>query len=90
VPAGDLSQRRKGDGEKVAIAPQLRVETTMSWKWIAQNLIMGSSQNAANCAQQNNNEEYCKVNMGSSGEGKSATPDDPMLTLRAARIEVTD
>jgi REP element-mobilizing transposase RayT len=49
----DLSQCRKGDSEKVAIARRLRTETTMSWKWIAQNLIMGSAQYAANCVQQN-------------------------------------
>ena len=48
----DLSRRRKGDLEKVAIARRLRTETTMSWKWIAQNLIMGSAQYAANCVQQ--------------------------------------
>jgi hypothetical protein len=48
----DLSQCRKGDSEKVAIARRLRTETTMSWKWIAQNLIMGSAQYAANCVQQ--------------------------------------
>jgi REP element-mobilizing transposase RayT len=52
----DLSQCRKGDSEKVAIARRLRTETTMSWKWIAQNLIMGSAQYAANCVQQNNHE----------------------------------
>jgi hypothetical protein len=48
----DLSQCPKGDSEKVAIARRLRTETTMSWKWIAQNLIMGSAQYAANCVQQ--------------------------------------
>ena len=52
----DLSQRRKGDSEKAAVARRLRGEKTMSWKWIAQNLIMGSAQYAANGVQQNNNE----------------------------------
>jgi hypothetical protein len=28
--------------QKVAIARQLRAETTMPWEWIARNLIMGS------------------------------------------------
>jgi hypothetical protein len=40
----------------VAIARRLRAETTMSWNWIAQNLMMGSAQYAANCVQQNNHE----------------------------------
>jgi hypothetical protein len=51
---GAETQCRKGDPEKVAIARRLRAETTMSWKWIAQNLIMESAQYAANCVQQNN------------------------------------
>jgi REP element-mobilizing transposase RayT len=52
----DLSQRRKGDGEKVAIAGRLRAETTMNWKWIAQKLSMGSTAYAADCVRQTNHE----------------------------------
>ncbi len=39
---GDLQRRRKGDKGKVAMARRLRKETTMSLKWIAQRLQMGS------------------------------------------------
>jgi hypothetical protein len=38
----DLEQRRKGDPGKVAVARRLRQETTMSLKWIAHRLQMGS------------------------------------------------
>jgi hypothetical protein len=38
----DLPQRRKGDKAKVTVARRLRQETTMSLKWIAQRLHMGS------------------------------------------------
>ena len=38
----DLKQRRKGDAEKVRIARRLRKETTMTLKWIAERLQMGS------------------------------------------------
>ena len=38
----DLQRRRKGDKGKVAMARRLRKETTMSLKWIAQRLQMGS------------------------------------------------
>ncbi len=38
----DLPQRRKGDAGKVRVARRLREETTMSLKWIAQRLQMGS------------------------------------------------
>lgn len=38
----DLPQRRKGDPGKVVAARRLRQETTMSLKWIAQRLSMGS------------------------------------------------
>jgi hypothetical protein len=37
-----LVERPKGDEAKVALARQLRAETTMSLKWIAQRLQMGS------------------------------------------------
>ena len=39
---GDLQRRRKGHKGKVAMARRLRKETTMSLKWIAQRLQMGS------------------------------------------------
>ena len=38
----DLPERRKGDKGKVKVARRLRQETTMSLKWIAQRLSMGS------------------------------------------------
>jgi REP element-mobilizing transposase RayT len=38
----DLPRRRKGDAGKVVVARRLREETTMSLKWIAQRLHMGS------------------------------------------------
>jgi hypothetical protein len=34
----DLQHRRKGDTEKVRIAQRLRAETTMTLKWIAEEL----------------------------------------------------
>jgi hypothetical protein len=37
-----LLARRKGHGAKVRLARRLRQETTMSLKWIAQRLHMGS------------------------------------------------
>jgi REP element-mobilizing transposase RayT len=37
-----LTQRRKGDKHKVALARRLRAETTMSLAWIAEHLEMGS------------------------------------------------
>jgi REP element-mobilizing transposase RayT len=38
----DLARRRKGDAGKVAIAGRVREQTTMTLKWIAQRLQMGS------------------------------------------------
>jgi hypothetical protein len=38
----DLRARRKGDPRKVMLARRLREETTMSLKWIARRLQMGS------------------------------------------------
>ena len=40
--ASDLATRRKGDPVKMALAVQLRRETTMPLKWICQRLAMGS------------------------------------------------
>ena len=45
----ELSRRRKGDAQKVAIAWRLRQETTMSLKWIAQRLQMGTWTHVSNC-----------------------------------------
>jgi hypothetical protein len=38
---GALRAARKGDARKVGLAARLRKETTMSLKWIAQQLAMG-------------------------------------------------
>ena len=38
-----LRQAGKGDERKVRLAARIRTETTMSLKWIAQHLEMGSS-----------------------------------------------
>lgn len=40
--ADTLSERRKGDPEKVQIARRLRAETTMTMPWIAERLRMGT------------------------------------------------
>jgi ATP-dependent protease ClpP protease subunit len=44
----ELSERRKGDKEKVRMASKLRSQTTVSWKWIAEKLRMGHWRSAAN------------------------------------------
>ncbi len=44
----ELPARAKGDKHKVAIAARLRRETTMTLKWIAQRLAMGSWNNVSN------------------------------------------
>ena len=41
-PEKELRGRAKGHSGKVAVARRLRQETTMSLKWIAQRLQMGS------------------------------------------------
>ena len=38
----ELRARRKGDRQKIALARWLRLETTMSLKWVAQELGIGS------------------------------------------------
>jgi hypothetical protein len=38
----DLEARAKGDKEKLKLAARLRVETTVTVKWIAQRLRMGT------------------------------------------------
>ena len=44
----ELNVRRKGDKGKVEIARRLRRETTMTLKWIAEHLAMGSWTNVSN------------------------------------------
>ena len=44
----ELLQHRKGDVDKVQVALRLRRETTMSMKWIARELRMGSWTYVAN------------------------------------------
>ena len=46
--AAYLEDRRKGDDEKIKIARRLRSETTMTWDWIAEQLVMGTAGHAAN------------------------------------------
>jgi hypothetical protein len=41
-PEATLGLRRKGDAEKVKLAVRLRRETTMTVKWIAERLRMGT------------------------------------------------
>lgn len=45
----DLAARRKGDPGKAGIAKRLRRETTVSKRWIAQRLAMGSVSNVTYC-----------------------------------------
>lgn len=45
----ELAARRKADPEKLRLAQRLRGETTVSLKWIAQRLKMGSWTYLANC-----------------------------------------
>lgn len=47
--AEELARRRKTDPEKVAIARRLRRETTLSLRWIATVLYMGSVNTLRNC-----------------------------------------
>ena len=45
-PEGDLSSRRKSDPDKLALGIQLRRQTTLSIKWIADRLHLGTSKGA--------------------------------------------
>jgi REP element-mobilizing transposase RayT len=45
----ELERRRKGDAEKIRIARRIRKDTTMSLKWIAASLAMGTWTYVANC-----------------------------------------
>ncbi len=57
----ELAQRRKGDKGKVTMARRLRKETTMSLKWIAENLEMGSWTYVSNLlAQKPSKQSLCK------------------------------
>lgn len=49
---GELAARRKSDPEKVALARDLRCQTTMSLKWIARRLEMGSWTHVSNLLRQ--------------------------------------
>ncbi len=44
----ELGERAKGDKGKVAMAARLRRETTMTLKWVAERLAMGSWSNVSN------------------------------------------
>src|SRR5439155_1425604 len=48
----ELRARRKGDRQKIALARRLRLETTMSLKWIARHFQMGSWTNVSNLLRQ--------------------------------------
>lgn len=57
----ELAERRKGDPEKVQIAWRLRQETTMTLKWIARRLQMGTWTNVSNrLVEKRKQEEKCK------------------------------
>src|SRR5262249_16021928 len=57
----ELNRRRKADREKIEIAWRLRRETTMTLKWIAQRLHMGSWTHVSNClVERRKREEKCK------------------------------
>lgn len=53
----ELRSRRKGDPEKVQMASQLRAQTTMTLKWIAQRLNMGAWTHVSNCLVQKRKRE---------------------------------
>jgi hypothetical protein len=57
----DLSLRRKGDPEKVQMASELRAQSTMTLKWIAQRLKMGAWTHVSNClVQKRKNGKKCQ------------------------------
>lgn len=51
----ELAKRLKGAPEKVVIAQRLRSETTMTLKWIARRLAMGSASMVTHCLRQTKN-----------------------------------
>ena len=52
-----LTSRRKGDAGKVQIAWRLRRETTMTLRWIAHRLQMGTWTYVANCLGRSENDQ---------------------------------
>jgi hypothetical protein len=48
-PETELTHRREGEPEKVPMASQLRAQTPMTLKWIAQRLKMRAWTHASNC-----------------------------------------
>jgi putative transposase len=48
----ELKRQRKGHRQKVQMARRLRAETTMSLKWIAERLAMGSASMVTHCLRQ--------------------------------------
>ena len=57
----DLERRRKGDAGKVELVWRLRQETTMTLKWIARRLNMGTWTHVSNCLVQRRKENAkCK------------------------------
>ena len=44
-----MERRPKADGLKIRIARRLRTETTMTWDWIAEHLVMGTPGYTADC-----------------------------------------
>jgi hypothetical protein len=50
----ELKARRKGDRRKVELARRLREETTMTWQWIAERLVMGHWRTAYNAVHHSN------------------------------------
>ena len=56
----ELSSRRKGDPEKVEIASQLRTRTTMTLKWIAQRLKIGTWTHVSNCLVARRKKDECR------------------------------
>ncbi len=55
-----LLSRRKGDAGKVQLAARLRQETTMTLKWIAQRLHMGTWTHVSNCLREAARQGECQ------------------------------
>ena len=56
----ELQLRRKGDPKKVAMARRLRRESTMTLKWIARRLQMGSWTYVSNLLQSSTKPKLCQ------------------------------
>ncbi|MGI9115266.1 MAG: hypothetical protein ACR2FX_09595 [Chthoniobacterales bacterium] len=67
----DLQHRRKSNGGKVALARELRNNTSVSLEWIARRLEMGSWTNVSNLlrGQTSNSEEWGCIDLTDSGLG---------------------